>query len=73
MPKPQIRGGEYTLLYGPEGEEKKMLAYPTLPKARASAKTLLDGGFATRAVIVRPSGTLDDPGFREVIEGPGRE
>lgn len=68
MRAPQIRGGEYTLLYGAEGEERKLFAYPTLPKARANARTLLAGGFATRAVIVRPSGQVDVPDFREVIE-----
>lgn len=68
MRAPQIRGGEYTLLYGAEGEEKKFFAYSTLPKARANARTLLDGGLATRAVIVRPSGLVDVPDYREVIE-----
>lgn len=67
---PQIRGGEYTLLYGPEGQEQKLFAYPTLPKARENAKTLLDSGMATRAVIVRPSGLMDEPDYREVIERP---
>jgi len=65
---PQIRGGEYTLLYGPEGGEQKLFAYPTLTKARAAAQTLFEGGFATRAVIVKPSGLVDVPDFREVLE-----
>lgn len=65
---PKINGGEYTLLIGAEGEEKKLFAYPTLPKARKNARVALDGGFATRVVIVRPSGQVDVPDFREVIE-----
>ncbi len=65
---PQIRGGEYTLLTGPEGREQKLFAYPTLGKARENAETLLESGLATRAVIVRPSGLVDEPDYREVIE-----
>ena len=64
---PQIRGGEYTLLIGPEGEERKLFAYPTLPKARENARVAIDGGFAERVVIVKPSGQVDVPDFREVI------
>lgn len=66
--KPHIRGGEYTLLVGEEGQEQKLFAYPTLPKARTARKVLFDGGLARRAVIIRPSGSLDEPDFVEVAE-----
>lgn len=69
MPRaPQIRGGEYALLIGPEGQEKKLFAYATLPKARQNAHVALNGGLAKRVVIVRPSGQVDVPDFREVHE-----
>lgn len=72
MPRgPRIQGGEYTLLIGAEGQEKKLNAYPTLPKARANARLALGGGYATRVVIVRPSGAIDVADFREVIETSG--
>ena len=64
--KPQIRGGEYSLLRGPEGAEEKVFAYPTVERARAAATTMLEGGLASRAVIVRPSGLAGVPDFREV-------
>jgi len=67
MGRAAIRGGEYTLLRGEDGAEEKVFAYPTLPKARAAARVLLGGGFATRAVIVKPSGLDDVPDFREVM------
>lgn len=68
MRGPQIRGGEYTVLYGADGLERKLSAYPTLAKARENARRLLDGEMATRALIVRRSGLVDVPDYREVIQ-----
>ena len=66
--RPKVNGGECTLLARPDGQEKKVVAYPTLPKARKNARFAIDEGLVNRVVFVRPSGGLDEPDFREVIE-----
>jgi hypothetical protein len=60
-----LNGGEYTVLCGEPGAEKKLSGYPTVAGARAAVKIGFDNQLFSRAVIVRPAGTLDEPEFRE--------
>lgn len=69
--KDRINGGEYTVLIGEEGAERKLFAYKTVGAARAAVKVGFDGGLFARAVIVKPSGLVDVPDFREVHEASG--